>query len=163
MLSYLHRFTLPAAYDLLPLPMATIEADAMLLAIALQESEATHRRQVNGPARGFWQFEAGGGVKGVLTHPATAGLARSAMTALCYPRSPTPAAALVILEHNDVLACVFARLLLWTLPARLPGRTASALGWASYQRAWRPGKPRPADWPGNYTRAWALVEPKGDQ
>ena len=45
--------------------------DQMLVTIAGQESAWTHRRQINGPARGFWQFERGGGVAGVIAHPAS--------------------------------------------------------------------------------------------
>ena len=47
------------AMALLPARMDTPEADCMLLAIGLQESRFVHRRQIGGPARGFWQFEKG--------------------------------------------------------------------------------------------------------
>src|SRR5690606_35371438 len=67
------------ALDLLPARMGSIEARVMLLSIALQESGLAHRWQVvdlarpqaKGPARGLLQFERGGGVRGVLTHPAS--------------------------------------------------------------------------------------------
>ena len=45
----------PAA-KLLP-GMDSAKARVMLLAIGLQESRFEHRRQIGGPARGFWQFE----------------------------------------------------------------------------------------------------------
>src|SRR5690349_21142593 len=55
---------------------------AMMAAIGLQESLFEARDQLEmqngvlvpgrvGPATGFWQFELGGGVKGVMTHPAS--------------------------------------------------------------------------------------------
>jgi hypothetical protein len=82
----IHRilhYTLPAAAELLPpAMMKSPRAWAMLLAIGLQESKFLHRRQVVdakkhtfGPARGFWQFERGGGTAGVLQHTKTSDLA----------------------------------------------------------------------------------------
>nr|WP_316904517.1 hypothetical protein [Ralstonia mannitolilytica] len=61
------------ALAILPSAMDTREARVMLLAIGLQESRFMLRRQVGGPARGFWQFEEGtkmsrGGVWGVYLH-----------------------------------------------------------------------------------------------
>lgn len=53
---------------LLPAKMTSPQAELMLLAIGLQESELKHRRQHgNGPARSLWQAEQGGGmVTGLL-------------------------------------------------------------------------------------------------
>lgn len=48
--------------------MDSAAARCQMLAIGLQESRLQHRRQNGGPARGFWQFEKGGGVKGILFH-----------------------------------------------------------------------------------------------
>lgn len=158
MLSYLHRHIVPAAYDVLPPGLQSPQADAMLLAIALQESACVHRKQVKGPAKGFWQFEAGGGVKGVLTHPASSQQARTALVALCYSGSLTVPQIHTALEHNDVLACVFARLLLYTLPSPLPLKHQAKEGWRQYISAWRPGKPHPDTWDGHYARAWSLVQ-----
>lgn len=157
MTSYLYRHILPAAYDVLPDIMASDEADAMLLAIALQESSCAHRKQVNGPAKGFWQFEAGGGVRGVLTHPRSRSHAKAALVALCYKPTLTAKEIHAALEHNDVLACVWARLLLWTLPQGLPQADDADTGWQLYLAAWRPGKPHPKTWAAHYARAWALV------
>ena len=42
------------------------EAEVLLLAIATQESALRHRTQVGGPARGYWQFERGGGLAGIM-------------------------------------------------------------------------------------------------
>src|SRR5262252_1528753 len=59
-------------------PAPSDAARQMLLTIALQESgpSLTARYQNSpstspGPARGWWQFEQGGGVVGVLTHSST--------------------------------------------------------------------------------------------
>lgn len=157
MLQHLYRFILPAAYDVLPPQMASERSDAMLLAIALQESKCNARHQGGkGPARSFWQFETGG-IAGVQTHRKTAVCLRGVLAALCYPpKMPAPEIRLAI-EHNDVLACCLARLLLWTLPMPLPPREAVQLGWEQYIDGWRPGKPRPEDWPGNFKRAWQAV------
>src|SRR5688500_15339808 len=57
---------------LLPESMTSKKATCLLIAIALQESRLTYRKQLgNGPARGLWQFERAGGVAGVLSHAAS--------------------------------------------------------------------------------------------
>ncbi|HJP61259.1 MAG TPA: hypothetical protein VJ865_14725 [Gemmatimonadaceae bacterium] len=155
----LFQYVLPAAYDVLPPEMQSDEASAMLMAIALQESECSHRRQQpHGPARGFWQFEAHGGVVGVLRHPITGPLARRALVALCYSTSLTARDIHALIEHNDTVAAVWARLLLWTVRGALPGPENPNEGWRQYLSGWRPGRPRPATWNGNFTRAWALID-----
>lgn len=143
---------------LLPSAMASDGARVQLLAIGLQESGFTTRRQVRGPARGLWQFELGG-VTGVLTHAAS----RAAARAICAARR-VPVTAVAVygqLEHDDVLACAFARLLLWTDPKPLPALGDEAGAWALYLRTWRPGKPRRYDWPKNYQEALRAVEERG--
>ena len=158
MIGILHRHIVPAAYAVLPVRMDSQAATAMLLAIALQESGARVRHQTpTGPARGFWQFEAGGGVFGVQTHPRTALALEGALSALCYPPRMGQFLLHSIIEHNDVLACVMARLLLYTLPEALPGPSDAAIGWTQYRAAWRPGHPHPDTWPGFYATAWAMV------
>lgn len=160
MIYHTYSHTIPAAYSMLPDRMQSPEATAMLLAIGLQESEFAARRQLpQGPARGFWQFERGGGVKGVLEHQSTKRHAAKVLTASQYPEMIDAAGVHAAIEHNDVLACCFARLLLWTLPDPLPSRIAIDTAWDQYLRAWRPGKPHPHTWPDNYAMAWALVEP----
>lgn len=156
MLYQLHGYVIPAAYALLPHAMASDRATAMLLAIALQESECANRRQVRGPARSFWQFETGG-ILGILRHRASAAHVRAVLEALCYPKSLTAAEILATIEDNDVLACCCARLLLWTLPDALPGPDEADAAYRQYLSAWQPGKPRPKEWPGNYSAAWDLV------
>lgn len=148
--------TIPDALSLLPGRMDSAAAVAMLLAIGLQESKFTHRRQVGGPAKGLWQFEQAGGVAGVLNHDLTRPVIAPICDLLLYPA--TSLECYTALEHNDVLAACFARLLLWTDARALPSSIEPAKGWDIYLAQWRPGKPRPADWPGNFTTAWHLVQ-----
>lgn len=155
-IDYLFRRVIPAAFDLLPPKMRSPQATAMLLAIALQESGAKHRRQVGGPARGFWQFERAG-VAGVRQHSATHDHLAAAMVTLRYAPTSTTANLQQALADNDVLACVFARLLLWTLPDALPASNEPAIAWHQYISAWRPGKPHPSVWPSVYRAAWEIV------
>lgn len=134
----------PQAFSLIPMRLDSIEARVELLAIGRQESRFLYRRQVNGPARGFWQFEEGGGVRGVLMHQTTAALIRE----VCEARQVqcnVPAVYRAI-ENDDILACCMARLLLWTDPAKLPAVTDSDGAWLYYVRNWRPGKPHIATW-----------------
>lgn len=149
------------ALALLPLRMDTQAARVMLLAIGLQESRFTHRQQIGGPARGFWQFEKGtrasrGGVWGVFLHAASKGH----LAALCKARSVTcdPDAIYAALEYDDVLAAGVARLLLWTDPKALPPVGETEAGWALYLRTWRPGRPHPHTWPALYAQAMAALE-----
>jgi hypothetical protein len=153
MIEHIRDHVFPAAFSLLPERMDSPEARTMLLAIGLQESRFDHRHQIGGPARGFFQFERGGGVRGVLNHHASKQHAIVACRGLRYYDMADNAIYSAI-EHNDTLACVFARLLLWTLPQRLP--TTAEDGWAQYLDAWRPGKPHPETWPAFYEQA-ALV------
>lgn len=150
------------ALALLPTRMDTPAARVMLLAIGLQESRFTHRQQIGGPARGFWQFEKGtrasrGGVWGVFLHTASKGH----LAALCKARSVAgdPDAIYAALEYDDVLAAGVARLLLWTDPKALPAVGDADAGWAQYLRIWRPGKPHPQTWPDLYRQAAVEVAP----
>lgn len=136
----------------------------MLLAIGLQESAFEHRRQKNyGPARGFWQFEKDGGTRGVLRHADTQGHAFRVLRHLRYGHlfdtngRPKTTEIHYTLHDNDVLACVFARLLLFTVPGRLPGRDQPGVGWDQYIEGWRPGKPHRGTWDGNFEHAWRIV------
>lgn len=134
----------------------------MLLAIALQESRMTHRRQANfGPARSFWQFEKGG-VRGVMKHKLSRDPLEHALRTLRYEAQIGQTALLhQAIENNDVLACIFARLLLWTLPDALPGQHAAEIAWAQYLSAWRPGKPHRETWDALYSEAWVRVRLEG--
>lgn len=152
--SIIDKYLLPA-FRLLPERMDFPEARVMLLAIGQQESAFALTRQVGGPAVGYWQFEKGGGVTGVLQHRATRDLA----AAVCKARGiqPTPDAVYAALEKDQILAAAFARLLLWSDPAALPALGAVSDGWACYIRNWRPGKPRRAAWDAYYAKALAEV------
>ncbi len=150
------------ALALLPAAMYTPAARVMLLAIGLQESRFVHRRQIGGPARGFWQFEKGsrssrGGVWGVYLHPAS----KDHLVTLCKARSVAcdPGAIYGALEYDDILAAGLARLLLWTDPGKLPAVGDADAALALYLRTWRPGKPHPQTWPALYAQAVAEVQP----
>lgn len=149
------------AMQLLPPIMGVPAATAMLIAIGLQESRFDNRRQVTndgfGPARGYWQFERGGGVRGVLEHAQTRLKIREALSALDYSPDMGAHECWEAIEHNDILACVFARLLLWTVPGPLCGPDESDRAWRQYLAGWRPGKPHLATWGGCYRQGWALV------
>ncbi len=140
------------ALNMLPAKMDTPEARAMLLAIAMQESGLIHRVQLGGPAHGYWQFERGGGCAGVLTHPASSPLAITACGRLDY--QPTPNEVYDAIVNNDILACIFARLLLWTSPHPLPKQDQPELGWSEYLAAWRPGAPHHPQWGDNFRFGW---------
>ena len=154
------------AYALLPGRMATASATAMLLAIGLQEARLEDRRQIVnrpggglgfGPARGLWQFEPGGGVAGVRGHRATAILAKQALIDRNVSPTATNRTVGDRLAEDDVLAAVFARLLLYTVPAPLPDLGDVDEGWRQYLEAWRPGKPHRSTWDGFYARAWGAT------
>ena len=132
------RDAIRPALALLPAAMDTPQARCMLLAIGLQESRFVHRRQIGGPARGFWQFEQGGGVRGVLAHPAARRWrARYARFAGCRRRRRpcTRAWNWTMCWRPRLRGCC------WTDPARLPRTGDADAAWALYLRTWRPGKP----------------------
>lgn len=118
-------------------------ARLLLLAIAGQESGWSARIQSgNGPAHGFWQFERGGGVTGVLASPSTRTMALKACNAAVPGLTFTGDVwNLLATPPGDHLAVAFARLLLWSDPARLPAQGDVAEAWDVYYRNWRPGKP----------------------
>lgn len=138
-------------------PPASREARVLMLAIAGQESNWSQRIQSgNGPAHGFWQFERGGGVKGVLTHRSSYALADKA----CAASNACPAEAghvwgVLATVAGDNLAVAFARLLLWTDPKPLPAYGAEEAAYATYIHNWRPGKPSRSRWATVYPQALA--------
>ena len=145
-----------ATCELLPPKLDSLQAKAMMIAIAMQESRWDERRQIGGPARGFWQFELGG-IKGVLLHHASRPIIEAVLDRLDYDHQPATSYAAI--EHNDVLAFAYARCLLWTLPDPLPERNNPAGGWDQYTSAWRPGKPWRQTWDGFYRAAWEMADP----
>ncbi len=151
---------IPALIELRGAGMAdTLEVRRFMLAIALQESGLQHRRQVSadgtesGPAASFWQFEKGGGCKGVLAHPAVAQRMRAVLDA--FNVESNALALWEAMRYQDIVAAVAARLLIYTLPAELP-ETADQ-GWSQYISAWRPGKPHISTWAANWAVADAAV------
>jgi hypothetical protein len=133
---------------------------ALLIAIALQESRMKHRRQLGGgPARGLWQFELGetpqAGVRGILNHAATGKIIRDLLTALNYDHSPETS--YHVIEHNDLLAITYARLLIWTVAGALPTRGQHQYAWDYYISGWHPGKPHRDTWSAFYDEAWEMV------
>lgn len=148
-LTELAAFGIPDSFD----------ARRILVAIALQESRVAHRRQVtengaeNGPAASFWQFEKGGGCAGVLRHHASA----DSMAQICqfFNVEPTAAALWEAMRYNDIVAAAAARLLIYTLPQKLP--LTETQGWAQYIDAWRPGKPHIKTWAANWLLAGQIV------
>jgi hypothetical protein len=159
----LQRAILPALDELATQGIpSSVDAARLLLAIALQESGLAHRRQVvtggaeDGPASSLWQFEKGGGCKGVLTHRSTA--ERMARICADYNVKADPASLWEAMRYNDIVAAAAARLLIYTLPKGLP--LTAPDGWAQYVSAWRPGKPHPETWESNWNIATATVRGK---
>lgn len=149
------KVILPAFAEL-PMSMGSAEAAVMLLGTGQQESRFIYRRQLNnGPAKGFWQFERGGGVKGVMQHHKTVALARKVV--LDRGLSFDAMTVWNALEADDVLACIFARLLLFANPKPLPKLDEPLTAWNYYLESWRPGKPHQKTWPGYHSAAVKAV------
>jgi hypothetical protein len=141
-------------------PAINNDVRRFLLAVAMQESgtglSARYQNAPSvspGPARGFYQFEQGGGVAGVLAHTRSKALALRACAA-CEVAAQSGAVWRAI-EGHDRLATAFARLLVWTDPQALP--TTERDAWSCYMRLWRPGKPHPENWPINWELAGDAV------
>lgn len=126
-----------------PAPMDSREARLMLLAIALQESGLRVREQQGGPAHGLWQFERNG-VLAVMHNTRTA----DTVFHWCDANSVTYGSNAIYeqLALDDELACVFARLLLWSDPRALPEIGDCMGAFDVYERSWRPGKPSYTRW-----------------
>lgn len=141
------------ALQILPKNMDSAAARVMLLAIGLQESRLIHTHQIGGPAHGYWQFEKGGGARGVMNHPSS----RNSAQTLCVRRGVQFELNAVFdaIENDQVFAAGFARLLLWTDPRALP--TSAQDGWDCYIRNWRPGKPHRQTWDAFYKQAQDFI------
>lgn len=133
----------------------TPAARVMLLTIGQQESRFLYRAQVPSKiARGFWQFEKGGGVKGVLTHMSSASEMTRVLDLIHVTRDDVYQA----IEYHDALAAVCARLLLYTDPHPLPAVSNAEGAWQLYSRVWRPGKPHRETWDVYHTKARQVVK-----
>lgn len=157
------KFITPAL-ALLPAKMSLARAqiDIQLLATTLQEAPNAEQKQIGGPAVGVFQMERGGGVVGVLTHPAS----KQAAIAFCKALGVPPTADGVygaLQSSNDVLDAGFARLLYWTDKDPLPEVGDVEGAWRYYLANWRPGaytrgsekqrKALRAKWSVNYAKA----------
>src|SRR3990167_3938892 len=92
---FLLKPLVPSCQALFGPEMTTPAAQAMLLAIAMQESDLIHRQQLigtsrnwwqslNGPATGLWQFEKVG-VEAVLNHRKAGPMAQRIVIDMGYP------------------------------------------------------------------------------
>lgn len=135
-----------AGLALLPSKMGSPAARVLLYATNRQENPARSPRQIVkvdgrlqpvGPAAGDYQFEKGGGVKGVLTHPASSRYAQ----ACCFARDVlhSPDDVFKAIQTDPVLAAALARLLYYTDPKALPALGDEQGNWDLYLRTWRPG------------------------
>lgn len=131
------RTDIAAGLALLPAKMDSLEASVLLYATSRQENPQRLSQQVGGPAVGDYQFEKGGGVKGVMTHHAVTDLTR----AVCNARKVAFAAGPITqaLKTDAILAAALARLLYYTDPKAMPDVGDEAGTWALYLRTWRPG------------------------
>lgn len=142
-------------------------ARAFLLTIAQQESgpglDARYQSSPNsspGPARGWWQFEMGteatrGGVAGVFLHASSKNLIMAGCNHFDIAKN-IPAIWRVI-EGHDMMAVLVARSLVLTDPYAIPIEVNA--GWECYaKRLWRPGKPHPEKWPGNWQVAQDTIK-----
>lgn len=160
---------------LLPLAMSRnrLQVDAQLLTTHLQESPGQDQCQlprkaggVCGPARGIFQFEKNGGVRGVMEHHSTKNVARL----LCQQLGIEPTVDAVyeaLRTTDDRLDVAMARLLYWTDKDPLPAYGDVNKSWEYYIRNWRPGafaNGSPEDraalrkkWTSNYARAMDVI------
>lgn len=142
----------------LPISMDTPGARVLLLATGLQESRFEHRRQMgNGPAASFWQMEKGGGIRGVMEHERSTALALNATRDMAFEWDVVSIWQIFQKPEGDRLACIFARLLLFTDRRPLPVWDDVAGSWATYLRIWRPGKPHAETWAAYHAQARAAV------
>lgn len=133
-------------------PYDSDKAWVLLVAIGLQESGFRTRRQGGGgPARGFWQFEKGGGCA-EFAAARRLGKFRDVARGLYFPTDAAATYA-AIGAGADVLACLMARAVLWLDPAKLPEIGEEEEAWEYYLRRWRPGKPHRARWAASYAAA----------
>lgn len=153
--SVVYDLILQPLFSVLPDKMNSVEAKAMLLAIGMQESRFKARKQHNGPAMGFWQFESAG-ILGVMHHHATQEYAEALLGLLVI--ADQDAVVYRAMQYNDFIAAGFARLLLWALPHSLPTRDEPEKGWEQYLQAWRPGRPHKETWEMCWSEAWGAID-----
>lgn len=144
------------AFGLLPSHFDTPAARAMVVAIGLQESDCSARKQMlGGPARSYAQFEPIA-IEHVLTHRATRGVAIDVCEVLDV--ASTVEEVYEAIAYNDLLMVAFTRLNLWTSPLPLPRREEVERGWELYVTTWKPGHPRREKWDGSFQGGWWAVD-----
>jgi hypothetical protein len=164
---HIYTHTLPAALSLLPGKMDSPQARAQMMAIGLHESGFVARQQGGtkkkpgeGPAKSFWQFEKNGGVAECLTDPIIKPILLPILDLLGYPRW-TAADIHEAMEHNDTVAAVMTRLLLWKDPRTMAESNEPQKGYVIYLARWRPNpdaaKRHAPEWPGHFKSAWEIV------
>ena len=126
-----------AGLALLPSKMASLGAAVLLYATSRQENPQRLPQQVGGPAVGDYQFEKGGGVKGVITHASVAHHTQN----VCAARKVAFDAGSIYqaLKTDAILAAALARLLYYTDPKSMPYAGDELAAWQLYLRTWRPG------------------------
>lgn len=117
--------------------MNSEDAAVLLYATSRQENPERLPKQVGGPAVGDYQFEKGGGIKGVTTHASVSDLTK----AVCAARKVSFDAGSIYqaLKTDAILAAALARLLYFTDPKLLPYAGDELAAWQLYLRTWRPG------------------------
>lgn len=142
-----------------PAKLRSKAATVLLLATSGQEANWQYQKQINGPARGLWQFEKAGGVYGVMTHPSTKDIAKDICQQLGVEfQRDAIYNALCDDKVSDILDASFARLLYFANANPLPPVGDPAAAWRYYIETWRPGRPRQEHWPRCYSTAMARVE-----
>jgi hypothetical protein len=131
----------------------------LLLVTAGQEGDWRYRRQMGGPARSFWQCEQGGAVADVMARCPTQLRNLCTYLAIDYDKNTIFEA----MAWNDTLAVGIARLEYWLDPKPLPAIGDVDGSWDYYLKNWRPGAPRPKDWPSYYAAAMAACGLTGMQ
>src|SRR5262249_55301759 len=130
-------------------------ARLLLVAIGCQESAFKTRRQLKGPARGWWQFEKRGGGDEVARVPKSQPFRDAARESGFHNDMDTHYVA--IGGPAGELACTTSRGILWAYPQPLPERGDEDGAYSYYTRVWRPGKPSRARWSTSYQTALEVV------
>jgi len=134
-------------------------SDAARLALTAFAGQETYWRDIDqiggGDGRGPWQ--AGRVIIADLLHNLdTAMLMHKCCASLGIAVSVEPIYAAII--GNPKLSVALARLSLWADPFPIPAIGDQAGLWKCYLRVWRPGAPRPDDWPDVYQQSLEAIQ-----
>lgn len=123
------------------------EREALLVAIAMQESKLRYRRQVpRGPAQSWWQIEPPTAVDCLRRCPPVRELWRELGLGLWLGDGPKDQGRIEGLAESELGACAVAAGILRLHPGALPWIDEPEKAWRYYLAAWRPGKPRIEGW-----------------